>query len=203
MQQMVKLRLLCPMLMMGLLSMPALRAAAQEDTTSKPAPPPAIVVTQAPLPEQIITAKKVFISNGGGALDYRTEDAIAIEESPDYWISGGPNRAYNHFYAAMKDWGRYELVAAPADADLAFEIRYIIPTGASDGQLRLIIFDTRTRLSLWTLVEVIGRHNRKVHRDENVDKALNKLMADVKQLVEPTAQAPTPLKPSAPGPSWR
>ena len=40
--------------------------------------------------------------------------------------SGGPDRAYNEFYAAMKTWGRYELVAAPRDADLVFEIRLTV-----------------------------------------------------------------------------
>ena len=31
---------------------------------------------------------------------------------------------YNEFYAAMKSWGRYELVSSPADADMVFEIRF-------------------------------------------------------------------------------
>jgi hypothetical protein len=75
----------------------------------KPAPP-------APIPAQILTAKKVFIANGGG--DESRYDTA--------WFSGGPDRAYNQFYAAMKTWGRYELVAAPGDADLVFEIRLTV-----------------------------------------------------------------------------
>ena len=31
---------------------------------------------------------------------------------------------YNRFSAAMKSWGRYELVASPAEAGLVFEIRF-------------------------------------------------------------------------------
>src|SRR5207302_11068504 len=62
----------------------------------------------APLPSQIYTSKKVFVSNGGD------------ETLGDY--SGGPDRAYNQLYAALKGWGPYEPVSAPADAELVFEI---------------------------------------------------------------------------------
>src|SRR6266567_38086 len=48
----------------------------------------------APLPAQIFTARKVFVSNAGG-------DTLG-----DY--SGGPDRAYNQLYTALKGWGRYD-----------------------------------------------------------------------------------------------
>src|SRR6267378_3015412 len=51
----------------------------------------------APLPAQIYTARKVFLSNAGD------------ETLGDF--SGGPDRAYNQLYAALKGWGRYEVVA--------------------------------------------------------------------------------------------
>src|SRR6266478_3790075 len=70
----------------------------------------------APIPAQILTAKKVFIANGGG--DESRYEAASY--------SGGPDRAYNEFYAAMKTWGRYELVAAPGDADLVFDTRLTV-----------------------------------------------------------------------------
>src|ERR1035441_8663261 len=63
----------------------------------------------APIPSQILTAKKVFISNAGGEYD------------AGIW-SGGRERSYNEFYAAMKSWGRYELVSSPGDADLVFQV---------------------------------------------------------------------------------
>src|ERR1035438_1463137 len=51
----------------------------------------------------------------------------------------------------MKSWGRYELVAAPADADLVFELRFAAPlTDCGDKmaanyarQLDLAILDAR------------------------------------------------------------
>jgi hypothetical protein len=46
----------------------------------------------APIPSQILAAKKIFIANRGG-------DEVLFD-SPQY--SGGPDRLYNEFYAAMK-----------------------------------------------------------------------------------------------------
>jgi hypothetical protein len=62
-----------------------------------------------PVPSTILTAKKVFISNTTGEM---------------VLPPGNPDMTYNEFYAAMKSWGRYELVSSPADADMVFEIRF-------------------------------------------------------------------------------
>ena len=51
--------------------------------------------TAVPVPAQIITGKKIFISNAQG------------ESSA---VTAAPNQTYNEFYAAMKAWGRHELV---------------------------------------------------------------------------------------------
>jgi hypothetical protein len=68
----------------------------------------------APIPAQILTSKRVFISNAGVSTTELTYYVAAH--------TGGANGLYNEFYVAMKDWGRYELVAAPADADLVLDI---------------------------------------------------------------------------------
>lgn len=68
-----------------------------------PPPPPAISA-------QISNAKTVFVSNLG-------EDAVAAANLP-----GGAGACYNTFYASLKQWGHYELVSSPRDADLIFEI---------------------------------------------------------------------------------
>jgi len=71
----------------------------------------------APVPTQIASAKKVFISNMGidtiSAVVFRRELA--------------ENKPYNEFYAAVKAWGRYQLVDSPADADLVYEIGFVMP----------------------------------------------------------------------------
>ena len=76
---------------------------------------------QAPIPAQIVAAKKVFIANGGG-------DDPGM---PDPLFSGGSDRPYNQFYASLKSSGKYELVGSPAEADLLFEIRFsVVPQAA-------------------------------------------------------------------------
>src|SRR5215470_204630 len=67
----------------------------------------------APLPTQIYSGKKAFIANAGG-------------DSNDLY-SGGPDRLYNQFYGAVKSWGRYELAASPAEADLVLEVSFADP----------------------------------------------------------------------------
>jgi hypothetical protein len=107
---------------------------------NKPAPAPA-----APIPAQILAAKKVFIANAGG--DQMTEN--------DPQFTGGPDRAYNQFYAAMKTWGRFDLVNSPAEADLLLEIRQEVGVSASSRgsafapRFELTIRDPKSNALLW------------------------------------------------------
>jgi hypothetical protein len=135
----------------------------------------------APVPSQILAAKKVFISNAGG-------DELFYE---DPLFDGGPDRAYNQFYTSMKTSGRYELVGAPADADLLLEIRFTIPKVAKDlqadklipapydPQLRLDVRDPKTNALLWAFTEHSQWALRQTNRDKNFDKAMAKLVSDV------------------------
>jgi hypothetical protein len=80
----------------------------------------------APLPPQVYLAHKVFISNGGGESFETVFDQLVF--------NGGPDRPYNQFYAAMRDWlgsppsnsgmvvEKPALVLSPSDADLVLEI---------------------------------------------------------------------------------
>ncbi len=137
-------------------------------------------VPAAPIPSQILTAKKVFISNAGVGTD----------------------RNYNEFYAAIKSWGRYELVAAPAGADLVMEINFSSQiTGVSGSkesgcdsssasQFKLVLLDPKTRIVLWTLTENIKPYARQKTGEINMDDALNRLVADLKALTaQPAATA--------------
>jgi len=51
----------------------------------------------APIPAQILTSKRVFISNAGVSTTELTYYVAAH--------TGGANGLCNEFYAAMKDWG--------------------------------------------------------------------------------------------------
>src|SRR3989442_14378926 len=65
-------------------------------------------VPAAPLPAVIVNAKKIFLSNGGGS-----------------------NLAYDAFYSKMKEWGKYEVVGSPDEADLIVELAYRVDKGGT------------------------------------------------------------------------
>jgi hypothetical protein len=121
-------------------------------------------VPLAPLPACIAAAKKVFLSNGGGS-----------------------NLAFDAFYAAMKDWGRYEIVGSPDESDLIVELAYKVEqegtrvwsthntyTGATqvhsaqivDPQVMLTIYDGKTRTQLWAETD----HRRLARLEKNREK---------------------------------
>jgi hypothetical protein len=130
----------------------------------------------APVPVQIVAAQKVFISNAGG------ESFETIINQTVF--NGGPDRPYNQFYAAMKDWGRYELVSSPADADLVLEISWALTdTGLRLpilGELRLVVVDPKTHITLWTITEHVRGALLLANRDKNFDKAVNTVMNRMK-----------------------
>jgi hypothetical protein len=158
------------------LSVPLLQSAGltAADTTPTPA---------APIPTQILTAKKVFIANAGGDQPFYEEPLF----------SGGPDRAYNQFYAAMKTWGRYELVGAPGDADLLIEILFTVPRieqkvvrGQAalvpipyDPQFRVVVRDPKTSALLWAFTEHAEWAILQRNRDKNFDRALAKVVSDM------------------------
>jgi hypothetical protein len=153
----------------------------------------------APIPTQISTAKKVFIANAGG------DDPGVVEPL----FSGGPDRAYNQFYAAMKSAGRYELVGSPADADLLFEVRFTVisdkrPTGlwgtngtadANDAVFRLEIRDPKINALLWAYNEHMEWALLQGNRNKNFDQALARLVTDVAGLAARASASTAQVKP--------
>jgi hypothetical protein len=147
----------------------------------------------APLPAQIINGKTVFISNAGG--------------DTNFLYSGGADRLYNQFYAAMKDWGRYQLAASPAEADLVLAISFSnqfvgenVPKGdgaptpvlgraLTDPQLRLTVVDPGTRVTLWTFTEHVQFALLQGNRDKNFDRALTNLMNNIRNVAGQPATA--------------
>jgi hypothetical protein len=121
----------------------------------------------APLPSQITGAKKVFISNTGVGLN-------------SYVWSGGQDRLYNELYAAMKSWGRYELVTAPGDADLVLDASVV--ANPAVWQFKLEILDPKTRIVLWTMYEPVKITGLQKTRDANFDATIDKLVGDLKAL---------------------
>jgi len=148
--------------------------------------PSAVLPAQAPvapLPAQILTAKKVFISNAVSEIDLKT------------W-SGGSAQPYNEFYAAIQSWGHYEIVATPGNADLILRLGYFNPiTGVIDHslcvnncavyspQIRLELLDPKTSIDLWTIAEKLPAVDKN-HRsaDANLVVAIGSLVSDLKVL---------------------
>ena len=132
------------------------------------------LASPAPVPVQIVTSKRAFISNGESA----------IEKAP-------ANLAYNEFYADMKRWGKYELVAAPADADLVFEIRLVAAGGPFFGhpehdlRLSLLILDPKTHVVLWAVSEPMRGAGWEANARKNFHQAMAALMGEVKKLTAP------------------
>jgi hypothetical protein len=141
----------------------------------------------APVPSGILSAKKIFISNAGADS--------GLFPHP---FSGGPERAYNQFYAAIQGWGRYEIVADPAEAEMVFEMRLIAPNGPANANkqkgasdplpmFRLVIFDGKTHFVLWALTESIDEALVQKTHDRNFDDAMALLVTDLKNLTGKTA----------------
>jgi hypothetical protein len=132
----------------------------------------------APVPVQIATAKRVFISNMG--TDAMSTAAFKKEQAE--------NKPYNEFYAAVKTWGRYQLVDTPADADLIYEIGFNAPiVGGGEPvvygpQFNLSIVDAKTHFRLWTLYAAVGGALRKVTWDKNFTTGMTSLVDDLKKL---------------------
>jgi len=143
---------------------------AQAQQSSSAAPPL--------VPPQIISAHTIFVSNGGGSNYF---DAF----------TGGPNRGYSQLYAALQQWGRYQLVDSPSQADLIFEIRSVAPavdvSGPQDSiaynpQLILRILDPKTNAVLWTTTANVRAAGFQASRDKGFDQSVAVLVDRVRQL---------------------
>jgi hypothetical protein len=108
-------------------------------------------------------------------------------------FNGGADRPYNQFYSAMKDWGRYELVSSPADADMVFEVSWALTdTGLRLpvlGQLRLVMIDPKTHITLWSFTQYVRGAMLLGNRDKNFDQAMTTVVNHLKLLAAPAAMA--------------
>jgi hypothetical protein len=124
-------------------------------------------VPPAPVPIQILTAKKIFITNG--------------DSDP---VQGIPSLAYGEFYASLKSLGIYELVQTPADADVVLEVRHeiVFPT-QEVFVLRLAILDSKTGILLCRITEHVEPWAREATGRKNFDEAMTNLVSDLNKLI--------------------
>lgn len=141
-----------------------------------------LLFTDAPVPAQIISAKRVFVANLTGKVVSN--------------LSGGPDRNYNQFYATLTTWGRFKLISTPADADLVLEIRQVIlrriPADRPQdiAGLRITIVDPKTNIPLWQLDQPIEPALWEKNQEKNYNLAMTVLVNRLKALTEvPAPQA--------------
>jgi hypothetical protein len=135
----------------------------------------------APLPAVIVHAKRIFLSNAGGS-----------------------NLAYDAFYSKMKDWGKYEIVGSPEEADLIVELAYRVEDKGTrvwsstntynnttqvhskqivDPQLILTIYDAKTKNSLWSETDHRRLAKREKNREKETINSAQRLVDDLKTRV--------------------
>lgn len=138
-----------------------------------------INTTNAPVPTPLVNGRKVFVSFDPG-------DVLAF---PSIY-SGGPERAYNEFYTDMKQWGHYDLVLDPRDAELIFSIRFVEGQGLAWPQIRLSISDAKTHVVLWGFIEQVNGALFKKHRDQAFSNTVMRLVNDMQALLAPGSALP-------------
>ena len=156
----------------------------------------------APIPTQITQARTIFLSNAGG-------DPLFT------YYDGAPDRAYNDLYAAVKNWGHFQIVGTPAAADLILEVRSLanessvgVPPNSITSynpEIRLQLLDPASHTVLWTLNSYIKISvARKNTRNRRFDEAAAAVFDQLRQL---TGETLTPAESKAahrnPGPSGR
>jgi hypothetical protein len=132
----------------------------------------------APVPQPLLQGKRAFIS-------YEIGDVTSFPGT----YSGGPERAYQEFYTQMQQWGRYQLVGDPKDADVIFAVRFVDPPGGTP-QIRLGVMSTGGRVSLWGFVEPVNFAFRKRNRDADFSQTVKQLLTDLQTLLATAPGAP-------------
>jgi hypothetical protein len=108
-----------------------------------PLPDPSLA---APIPSQIATAHTVFLSNLGADANFPID----------------PNQAYTAIYNGLQNWGQYQLVSTPEEADLIFQLHdlstyttYVGNHGSTytinNPSFMLTIVDAKSNVTLWTI----------------------------------------------------
>jgi hypothetical protein len=171
------LRTISAVLSFAILFNQSVRAATLHQTPAATQTPQATPPPQAPVPTQIAAAHTIFLVNNGADANF----PISAED------------AYNEIYAALQEWGHFQLVSSPDQADLVFQLRDIAPITGVNGDragvyainspaFQLAIKDPKTNVTLWTLnspVQIAGRRAARAHW---LNIAITNLVSRVKVL---------------------
>jgi hypothetical protein len=150
---------------------------------------------KAPLPSELLTAKKVFLSKGVGAT------ALTVK--------GGFDLAFDAFYSGMKDWGRYTITDKPEDADLIMQVSYSVESQGTEvngdanrvssrlifeGNLSLVVYNSQKKTELWSTSTAPGKAFLKKNQEKEMIKAGEKLVNNLKERMAVSSPAPAPTE---------
>lgn len=152
-------------------------------------------IPEAPLPAVIVNAKKVFLINGQTTAQGLTKNGNAL--------------AFDTLYADMKEWGRYELVDSPKNAEIVIELQYRpysegsrsfgvynpsthtvqAHTVARQGaDFALVIYDANSKEQLWTASDACGFARLVKNQQKEVIESVGRLVDGLKARTTPAAQ---------------
>ena len=134
-------------------------------------------VQNAPVPPQITSAHRIFLSNDGADTDF----------------PGTAEEAYTAVFNALKSWGHYELVSSPDQADLLFKLHEAAPVtgvvGGGEGYasyaitspaFQLTISDAHTGAHLWTVTSPVNLSYKRRDRARWYGLSVTNLISRVK-----------------------
>jgi len=166
---------------------------AAQSSSSLPVPfggvnhPPAPEVPAGPVPARIASAHNIMLTNVG------ITPRLGLDT----------NLLYNDIHSRLQQWGYYQLVSSPQEADLIFQLDEIDPrnganvTAATDiynrtPQFRIVILDAKTGIALWTVTAPIYITGKKTYArwiDVSEQNLITRLKALAQQPVTPEEQA--------------
>ena len=149
--------------------------------------PPAPQVPGGPVPASIASAHNILLTNVG----------ITARLGLD------TNQMYNDIHSRLEQWGYYNLVSTPQEADLIFQLDEIDPrngTNVTPGTdvynrtpfFRIVILDAKTGIALWTVTAPIYVRSKKSYAhwmDISEEGLITRLKALAQQPVSPEEQA--------------
>jgi hypothetical protein len=156
---------------------PPRRLAAPQQTS---APTPTETLTPEALAQaRLLSAKNIFISNDGADSDFPAD----------------PGAGVAHFSAALRSWGRYNVVSSVKQADLVLQLRSASATSVVDDTIngspssiyrtpyfRLNIADPATLKPIWSITVPVRTGIRKKDKANFLDVSAQNLTSQLKLL---------------------
>jgi hypothetical protein len=160
----------------------------------------AITIVPAQEKEAAVQKKPAFVPPGARLAAAKT----ALVKN-----TGGSEIPYNVIMSGLEGWGRFTLVEEPSKADIIVEVTSPQEDGGvsvssktrsgvtgrmeestttsrnlSSGPIKLVVYDAKTHVALWTASEQAKSALRQKNREDNLVEAAAKLVTKFRERVE-------------------